>query len=179
MNRVARAIIIDGFVDEPACLGVPPYLSPQVRAAAGAALDSGAEVSYLTIDQIRQGARPPAADISLVMAGTAVPGKYLRAMPASGKEVSRLSEILPGLKVLGGPATLSCIEQEGGRYDVLAKNDPAAVVHDILCGEGAGQRWRTIDEWNRWLLLGAKIAKMHPDYPQPLIAEDRDISRMP
>ena len=43
MSRELRAVIVDGFVDEPACLGVPPYLSPQIRAAAGAAADAGAE----------------------------------------------------------------------------------------------------------------------------------------
>ena len=29
------ALILDGYVDEPTCLGVPPYISPYVRYLAG------------------------------------------------------------------------------------------------------------------------------------------------
>jgi radical SAM superfamily enzyme with C-terminal helix-hairpin-helix motif len=32
------AFILDGYVDEPACLGVPPYISPYIRTVAGALL---------------------------------------------------------------------------------------------------------------------------------------------
>ena len=35
------AVILDGYVDEPACLGVPPYIAPQVRALAGVLLSRG------------------------------------------------------------------------------------------------------------------------------------------
>ena len=47
--------IIDCFIDEPACLGVPPFISPQVRAIVGATRDAGSEANYITIDQIRNG----------------------------------------------------------------------------------------------------------------------------
>jgi len=169
MSRELRAVIVDGFIDEPACLGVPPYLSPQVRAAAGAAADAGAEVAYLTIDQLRNGAIIPEADVTLMIAGIAVPGKYLRAMPASGREVRELAGRLPGIRVLGGPAALDPSYEEG--YHVLSRQDPARVLHDILKGEEPDDRWRTLPQWNRWLLAGADIAKEHPDFPQPLVAE--------
>ncbi len=35
----AEAYILDGYVDEPACLGVPPYVSPYIRTVAGALID--------------------------------------------------------------------------------------------------------------------------------------------
>lgn len=169
MARELRALIVDGFVDEPACLGVPPYLSPQVRAAAGAARDAGAEVEYLTIDRLRRGAALPPADVTLVIAGSAVPGKYLRAAPASGREVRELAARLPGIRVLAGPAALDPSLHDG--YHAAVRRDPAAVVHALLNGEEPEDRWRTAEQWDRWLLAGAELAAEHPDFPQPLVAE--------
>ncbi|MFA7303754.1 MAG: radical SAM protein, partial [Methanoregula sp.] len=81
----ADAIIIDGYVDEPACLGVPPYISPYIRTVAGALISYGFSVRYLTIDQLRTG---PAkvnelsrADLLVMIAGVTVPGKYLGGTP--------------------------------------------------------------------------------------------------
>ena len=48
------AFILDGYVDEPACLGVPPYISPYIRTVAGALLSHHYTVRYLTIDQLRK-----------------------------------------------------------------------------------------------------------------------------
>jgi radical SAM superfamily enzyme with C-terminal helix-hairpin-helix motif len=168
-GRMARVLIVDGFIDEPACLGVPPFLSPQLRAAAGAAQDAGAEVMYLTIDDLRRDPVPPAADISVVMAGSAVPGKYIRASPASGTEIRRLADSLPGVRILGGPAVLD--DPLAGCYDMVARRDASALVFDLLRGERDSHRWRSLEEWNRWMILGAKVATRHPDFPQPLIAE--------
>jgi radical SAM superfamily enzyme with C-terminal helix-hairpin-helix motif len=42
-----HVVIVDGYTDEPAALGVPPYLGPLPRYIAGAALDAGVEeVTY-------------------------------------------------------------------------------------------------------------------------------------
>jgi len=54
-----RVLIVDGYTDEPAALGVPPYIAPLPRYIAGAALDAGAEaVGYATIDELRAQGRP-------------------------------------------------------------------------------------------------------------------------
>ena len=54
-----RVLIVDGYTDEPAALGVPPYIAPLPRYIAGAALDAGAEaVGYVTIDELRAQGRP-------------------------------------------------------------------------------------------------------------------------
>ena len=37
-----KVVLIDGYIDDPAALGVPPYISPIARAVAGAAIDAGA-----------------------------------------------------------------------------------------------------------------------------------------
>ena len=47
------AVLIDGYVDEPACLGVPPYVAPEVRGLAGVLFERGYAVRYLTIDRLR------------------------------------------------------------------------------------------------------------------------------
>ena len=82
--------LIDGYIDDPAALGVPPYISPMIRSIAGAALDAGADrVEYISIDMIRKGRKLPDAAVSVVLSGNTVPGKYLRTMPMSLKELSQ------------------------------------------------------------------------------------------
>lgn len=52
-----NVLILDFYVDEPACFGVPPYLSPYVRYTAGALRKGGLsekEIFYLTVDQWRE-----------------------------------------------------------------------------------------------------------------------------
>ena len=51
----AEAYILDGYVDEPACLGVPPYISPYIRTVAGVLVGHRFTVRYLTIDQLPEG----------------------------------------------------------------------------------------------------------------------------
>ena len=83
MGREIKVILIDGYIDDPAALGVPPYISPMIRAVAGAAMDAGADVEYITVDMLRKGRAVPEADVSVLLSGNTVPGKYLRSMPMS------------------------------------------------------------------------------------------------
>ncbi|MCE5296231.1 MAG: radical SAM protein, partial [Euryarchaeota archaeon] len=165
-----KALIIDCYIDEPGSLGVPPFIHPGVRAVYGAAVDAGCVVTYMTIDDVRKGVRPGKADISVVMAGSAVPGRYIRAMPASAKEVLSLTSMLSGVRVLGGPAALEKLDWESS-FNVVAKKDAASATFDILTKNERKERWRTTKEWNRWLLKGADCVLSHQDFPQPLIAE--------
>ena len=169
MGREIAVLLVDGYIDDPAALGVPPYISPIIRAIAGAALDAGADrVEYVTIDMIRHGVRLPQADVSVVMSGNTVPGKYLRSMPMSVKELEALFPKLSGWRLIGGSAADTEI---AGRFDFVIRKDLAASLYDGMCGKEVGERYRTLDEWNRWMLLGADIVKQHQDFPQPLIAE--------
>ena len=166
---MARVLVLDGYIDEPASLGVPPYSSPHVRGVVGAAIDAGSDVELLSIDMIRKGAQAR-GDLLVVLAGCAVPGRYLRGMPASSREVAAVASRFEGERLLGGPAAL-----ESGRYQGLfehvAKRDAAASTFDLLTRGETKDRWRTLLEWNRWLLKGASSITLHPDFPQPLIAE--------
>ena len=160
-------LIIDGYIDDPAALGVPPYISPMVRAAAGAAADTGASVHYVTADMVRKN-NIPKADITVVLSGNTVPGKYIRSMPLSLRELKALAERIEGWKMLGGSAASSDVSE---LFDFSAKTDLAAVLYDGLSGKEMNERLRTLEEWNRWMFLGADIVKEHQDFPIPLIAE--------
>jgi radical SAM superfamily enzyme with C-terminal helix-hairpin-helix motif len=164
-----KVLIVDGYIDEPGSLGVPPYIHPGVRAAYGAAIDAGCEVEYLTIDDIREGRRLDRADISLVLSGSAVPGRYIRAMPASMREIRGLADRLPGQRLIGGPAALETSDL--GAFDIVSKKDPAAALFDAITTGTVNERWRTGEEWDRWLILGAPCVIHHRDFPQPLIVE--------
>ncbi|NLD57290.1 MAG: radical SAM protein, partial [Methanomicrobiales archaeon] len=102
------AFILDGYVDEPACLGVPPYISPYIRTVAGALASHGFTVRYLTIDQLR---KDPArtfelnkAGLFVMIAGITVPGKYLGGTPATLTEIQQAGHMVRGpQKLLGGP----------------------------------------------------------------------------
>ena len=168
MVKDIRVVLIDGYVDDPAALGVPPYISPMIRSIAGACIDAGAHVDYVSIDMIRKGHRIPNADVSVVLSGSTVPGKYIRSMPMSLKELSSISPKLKGWKLIGGSAAST---QEANDFNFSIRTDLAASLYDGMIGKEVNERYRTLEEWNRWMLLGAEIVKQHQDFPHPLIAE--------
>lgn len=171
-------------MDEPSCLGVPPYISPYPRYIAGALVDKGLptdNIHYITIDQIRTGQGSDLiqkAGIIIIIAGMTVPGKYLRGTPINTTEISdiiRLANETP--IILGGPIRLGYAYQGGkmaAKLDVegltLALADIEAYVFDIF-GRGTydpgflDHRMRTTDEIARWGVKGAFIVKHHPDFP--------------
>ncbi|MDY0293090.1 MAG: radical SAM protein [Candidatus Methanomethylophilaceae archaeon] len=168
MRQDIKVLLLDGYIDDPAALGVPPYISPMARAVAGAAMDTGADVEYITIDSIRRGRRPPEADVSVVLSGNTVPGKYLRTLPMSSKELSALTPKLFGWRMIGGSSAKG---PAAAGFDFAVGTDLAAALYDGISGKEVGERLRSLDEWNRWMLLGADIVRQHPDFPHPLIAE--------
>jgi radical SAM superfamily enzyme with C-terminal helix-hairpin-helix motif len=167
-----RVTILDGYVDEPSNLGVPPFISPYPRYLAGAVLESGHEYEYLTIDQVR-GGRRPGGDVLAVISGPIVPGKYLRGMPMSQREILQQASSFRGTKILGGSlARFRALD--GGlekAFDHVAIRDLDACIFDFLTGGDYKDRDRTIKEWDRWAALGAEVVRCHPDFPEPLVAE--------
>jgi len=173
-----RTLIIDGYVDEPACLGVPPYIAPYPRYIAGALVEKGIpeeDITYRTIDQLRTVKEKLNYDLTVVVAGMTVPGKYLRATPISMGELKEISS-LKGTKILGGPIRLGFGEEGGTSAKelaltgfLLAKNDIEAFVFDVLDELGdpyrVVHRMRTTQEIARWGEKGAFIIKQHPDDP--------------
>ncbi len=104
----AEAFILDGYVDEPACLGVPPYISPYIRTVAGVLTDHEFTVRYLTIDQLRKDPHAinlmDRANLLVMIAGVTVPGKYLGGTPATLNEIEQVGHMIRGPeKLIGGP----------------------------------------------------------------------------
>ena len=167
-----KVVVLDGYVDEPSNFGVPPYISPYPRYLVGAVRDAGHDWEYATIDQVRAG-RPLRGDILAIISGPIVPGKYLRGLPISEREIVRHASMFQGETVLGGPlARFRYFDESLSEpFDWVALRDYDACLHDRLAGGEWKDRDRTIEEWDRWALLGADVIQSHPDFPNPLIVE--------
>ncbi|MDH7510514.1 MAG: radical SAM protein [Methanolinea sp.] len=171
------AFILDGYVDEPACLGVSPYISPSIRTLAGVLAGWEFDTGYLTIDQVRQ---DPAIlsgvnDSSLVVmvAGVTVPGKYLGGTPATLTEIHQIGAALSApRKVLAGPISFG-YSPGGGRkaqkgtvpgFDAVLSGSPASALDSYLSGkEPVGIfDYRREDPWS---VSGAEIIRKHPRFP--------------
>lgn len=170
-------VILDGYVDEPACLGVPPYISPYIRTTAGALVTHGYTTRYLTIDQLRadplRTAELNAADLLVMIAGVTVPGKYLGGTPATLTEIQQIGAMVRGTKkVIGGPIGFG-YAREGGQkavrqviagFDALLTGEPAIALDNWLSGNepaGALDYGRT----DPWSVAGSGIIAQHPDFP--------------
>jgi radical SAM superfamily enzyme with C-terminal helix-hairpin-helix motif len=171
------AVVVDGYIDEPACLGVPPYIAPQVRSLAGVLAGHGYRVAYRTIDQLRQ---DPSlllsldkADLVAMVAGVTVPGKYLAGTPATLREVEQVGSTLRHPRTfLGGPILFGysprggskAVQREVAGFSVLLEGSPAAALDSYLQGgePKSDGDYRRISEW---LVAGAPIICHHPSFP--------------
>ncbi len=167
-----KVVILDGYVDEPSNFGVPPYISPYPRYLVGAVRDTGHDWEYVTIDQARAG-RPLRGDVLAIISGPIVPGKYLRGLPISEREIVRHASSFKGETVLGGPLARFRYFDESLSvpFDWVALRDFDCALHDRLADGEWRDRDRTNEEWDRWALLGADVIPHHPDFPNPLIVE--------
>ncbi len=190
-----RVIIIDGYVDEPTCLGVPPYISPYPRYIAGAVWDAKpqATVVYVTIDQIRNDTSLltsiSKSDVLVVIAGMSVPGRYLSGFPVSPNElVSLLHTITKPVKLLCGPAARYGFGMAGGKpvtgidvvknvFDIIVKGDGEIVLSDLLKNNLNSQNidpsaCRTNPQAiKNFAVKGARVVTQHPFFPENLITE--------
>jgi radical SAM superfamily enzyme with C-terminal helix-hairpin-helix motif len=173
----AEAYILDGYVDEPACLGVPPYVSPYIRTVAGALIVRGYRVQYLTIDQLRKNPnyinKLDRGNLLVMIAGVTVPGKYLGGTPATFNEIEQVGHMLRGpKKLIGGPIGFGYAAEGGQKairkvisgFDTLLSGEPAIALDNYLGGNepaGALDYART----DPWSVVGSGIIEQHPDYP--------------
>jgi len=172
--------ILDCYTDEPAGLGVPPYLGTYPRYIAG----SFDKVNYITIDDLRFSKHYDldekkkeinrktniriynlTKNISrikdilenttrlIVILGVHTPGKYLSALPGTLKEVMELIKELDCEKVLTGPAVFGT-QLEGGKF--FEKGDLG--VFDRI--DAFDFKY---DEIKDYCVKGASIVKQIPD----------------
>ena len=190
-----RVVILDGYIDEPSCLGVPPYISPYPRYIAGAVwkFDHKIDVSYLTIDQIRNDSSLLSvlskSDLVIVIAGMVVPGRYLSGFPASPNELKTIFlKIHKPMKLLCGPAAKFGFGVSGGKqtreyssedsvFDFNIVGDAELVVSDLLKnkmnvkGVDFSHSRAGADEIKDFAKVGTKIVKQHPNFPEYLMCE--------
>lgn len=171
------AYILDGYVDEPACLGVPPYLSPYIRTVAGALASRGYSVRYLTIDQLRKEPLRAGdlnkADLLVMIAGVTVPGKYLGGTPATLTEIQQVGHMVKApVKLIGGPIGFGYAGEGGQKavrqvisgFSALLSGEPAIALDNYLNGnepEGVLDYSHT----DPWSIAGSSIVAQHPDFP--------------
>jgi len=176
-SDLPEAWIVDGYVDEPACLGVSPYISPNIRAVAGVCIEAGYHVRYVTIDQLRADSSLFApldrAALVVMVAGVTVPGTYFAGTPATLTEIRQVAATLYGpVTVLGGPVTFgyspgggaAAVRQAISGFDHLLEGDvPAALAH-LLAG-GSPEGTLSYPDFSRWLVAGSGIITDHPRFP--------------
>ena len=181
--------LVDGYVDEPAHFGVPPYISTYPRYTAGALRDAGVpkeRITYHTIDELRdqkENWRDVAdADLTIYLGGMTVPGKYVGGTPAEPDEVREIAWVAEGTSLMGGPVKFGVGEENAGGqeterkdldFEFVAKGDVEAAVYDLVSNglEGFGDRMREVREATRWARKGAFVVEQHPNHPEYLICE--------
>lgn len=187
--------VLDGYIDEPTCLGVPPYISPYPRYITGAInkTDPTITVIYHTIDQIRENnsilKRLNQTDILIIIAGMAVPGRYLSGYPLQPAELKKiLKSIRNPMKILCGPAARYGFGIAGGKkaeriksnthhIDITITGDPEIVLTDLLKNNFDTQNINLSKKRSHatnikdYAIHGAAIVKQHPFFPHRLIAE--------
>ncbi len=190
-----KFLIIDGYTDEPAGLGVPPYIGVYPRYTAGVLYHHNYDVHYITIDKLRREIKRDfdfnKFDVVISICGFHTPGKYLNATPATLKEIVSILYNFKGLKILGGPvATRFGSSVEGGVikddtnlkyfFDVIAEENLEMVLNDLIENNFNLEKINDIPIDNndegyykklrKFSIRGAKVVKLHPNYPY-IIAE--------
>ncbi len=188
--------ILDGYTDEPAGLGVPPYIDVYPRYIAGAiwSIEKSAKIHYLTVDELRKSFSKyirllNKMDIVIFIAGVIVPGKYIGGNPIELNELKQWPLLLNNpIKILVGPAARFGFGIQGGKiaitpkefenyFDTVSRGDPELVIYSFL------KEKMSIEKVNPYIIRknykltssfavkGAKIVTQHPNFGKNLIAE--------
>jgi radical SAM superfamily enzyme with C-terminal helix-hairpin-helix motif len=190
-----RTLIIDGYTDEPAGLGVPPYIDVYPRYIAGAIWDAEptSDIRYLTVDQFRKDPKTAerisaTSELAIVVAGVTVPGKYLSGAPATARDATSIPGYIKSRHtIICGPAARFGFGRGGGTateiprdlealYEFVVSGDPECVLRELMAN-GFNQKTdtdtvrRRANDVNRCAAKGAQIIRQHPCFPDGLICE--------
>ena len=175
----ASWLIIDGYEDEPAAFGVPPYVGFHIRYICGVLEHQGIPYQYCPIDSYR--INPPSLENRLgvvVLAGAIVPGKYLRGTPISLRETREIISNTPGnTPILCGGWAIKGWRHQGWsplRHNLfLALQDTDATLAYYLSNNEWKHHRRTAEQWTSWAHAGArsKAVTQNPDLQGPLTYE--------
>lgn len=169
-------LILDGYEDEPAAFGVPPYVGFHIRYVCGVLEQHKIDYTYTTIDQWRLSSQQEREDLLrttegfVCIAGAVVPGRYIRGTPISRKESTELIRLLPrDIPALFGGWAVRGWKQQGWlplRSNLfLAVQDTDATLNQFLKNGTWKHERRNAEEWTTWAQLGAtsKAVTHHPD----------------
>ncbi|MHA3964048.1 MAG: radical SAM protein [Candidatus Thorarchaeota archaeon SMTZ1-45] len=189
--QVERIALVDGYVDEPTCLGVPPYVSIYPRYIAGAIWTKAprTEILYHTIDQVRDSFQKAQhlwskTDLIILIAGMIVPGKYVGGTPISVREARELlsaSELEDIPKMLVGPWARFGCGLEGGKLalssealrppiDYIVTGDPELVIAEALESKedldsvNLSLTRENADQIEGFIKKGVSIVQQHPGF---------------
>ena len=175
----ASWLIIDGYEDEPAAFGVPPYVGFHIRYICGVLEEKGINYEYCPIDSYR--INPPSLENRLgvvILAGAIVPGKYLRGTPISLRETKEVISETPGdTPILCGGWAIRGWRHQGWsplrRNLFLALQDTDATLDYFLSNNEWKHQRRTAEQWTAWAHAGArsKAVTHNPDLDGPLTYE--------
>ncbi len=188
-----KVLIIDGYSDEPAGLGVPPYIDVYPRYIAGAiwSVDKSINIRYITVDELRLDKSPLREEwsIAVVVAGAVTPGRYLKYSPITFEEIVHIADVVKSkIKVLCGPVAKFGYISEGGdiavdpsvfkkHFDIVIHGDPDLVIHELVKNSldiskiDPGQIHENDKLINEFAIRGAEIVVQHPHHGKNLIAE--------
>lgn len=192
---MTRFVILDGYTDEPAGFGVPPYIDVYPRYIAGAIWHCvpDAIIDYWTVDEARARIHDflrsaSQARMVVVVAGAVVPGRYLGGSPLTGREAASWFSALRGpVKILAGPVARYGFGNIGGGFvrvlprevrsvfDYVVVGDPDLFVYRLLSeGEEAAderERWNDTRLMDIFAVKGTAIVEQHPCHGYNLVAE--------
>ena len=175
-----RWLVLDGYEDEPAAFGVPPYVGFHIRYLCGVLEQAKIEYDYLTIDQWRDFVRVEGEDAATkrlsnisgiaCIAGAIVPGRYLRGTPISLKETRNIIRQLPAsIPAIFGGWAIRGWRQQGwnplrSNLFLALQDTDATLSNFIQTGQWKHCR-RTAEQWTHWAHCGAmsKAVTQHPD----------------
>lgn len=191
---INRVVILDGYTDEPAGLGVPPYINTYPRLVAGAIwlARPEAEIKYWTIDEARRNLdifidNAKRSDIVVFIYGMEVPGKYLGGRPMTIAELEYFTTIIrDAVKILVGPAArfgtgtgggsvAYSMKRLSGFVDYIVRGDPEIFFYEATSvglekADPLKQR-ENYDIADRAFIEGARIVTQHPNYGKNLVVE--------
>ena len=169
-------LVLDGYEDEPAAFGVPPYVGFHIRYVCGVLEQHSIDYTYMTIDQWRlyseEEREQHLRDLEgfVCIAGAVVPGRYIRGTPISRRESTELIRSLPrDIPALFGGWAVRGWKQQGWlplRSNLfLAVQDTDATLHGFLKTGTWKHERRTSEQWTMWAHSGAqsKAVLKHPD----------------
>ena len=164
-----KYLIIDSFVDEPACLGVPPFISPYPRYISGALICAGVyqdNIKYITIDSVRNNDYKiiETYEIIFIIGGAIVPGKYLGSRIGTQTEIRKIIEENKRLNFALGGMISQIIDDDNLSNLISIKGDIEKFAYYYTKGEITDSK-RDYEDIARWAPLGSSIVKEHPDYP--------------